>query len=251
MGSKEPAVRDDYLAKYRDLYQRHWWWRAREKLILKNLRAHQPEGGWKTILDVGCGDGLFFDRLMAFGDVEGVEPTAALLSEDGPHRSRIHVCPFDESFQPGKEFQLILMLDVLEHLADPAAALRRALALLAPGGMVFVTVPAFRTLWTNHDVVNGHVTRYTRRSFEEVARQAGLCTQGESYFFQWLFPLKFAVRLKERIMSTPPRPASVPPAWINKPAYWLSRLEQFTWGALPWPLGSSLMVWGTKAAKSP
>jgi 2-polyprenyl-3-methyl-5-hydroxy-6-metoxy-1,4-benzoquinol methylase len=242
-------VRDDYLEKYRDLYQRHWWWRAREKLILKTLRSHQPAEGWKTILDVGCGDGLFFDQLMAFGEVEGVEPTAALLSANGPHRSRIHVCPFDENFLPGKEFQLILLLDVLEHLANPVAALRRALALLRPGGMVFVTVPAFRALWTNHDVVNGHVTRYTSRSFREVARQAGLSIQGNRYFFQWLFPLKLTVQIKEKVLSSPPRPASVPPAWINKPAYWISRAEQVTWGALPWPFGSSLMVWGSKAAK--
>jgi 2-polyprenyl-3-methyl-5-hydroxy-6-metoxy-1,4-benzoquinol methylase len=237
-------VRDDYLERYRDLYQQHWWWRAREKLILKTLRAHQPPGGWKRILDVGCGDGLFFDQLTAFGEVEGVEPSAALISEKGPHRSRIHICPFDENFQPGKDFQLILMLDVLEHLAEPAAALRRALALLASGGRLLVTVPAFKVLWTNHDVVNAHVTRYTRRTFRELARQTGLSIQAERYFFQWLFPLKLATRILERAMKAAPRPASVPPPWINSPLYLLSCLEQYTWGALSWPFGSSLMVWG-------
>jgi trans-aconitate methyltransferase len=184
---------------------------------------------------------------MQFGEVEGVEPSAAAVSENGPHRSRIHTCPFDENFQPGKEFTLILMLDVLEHLADPAAALRRALALLAPSGMLLVTVPAFQALWTNHDLVNEHVTRYTRRTFRELARQAGLSIQAEQYFFQWLFPLKLATRVLERVMDLQPRPAGVPPGWINTPLYLLSRLEQNTWGALPWPFGSSLMVWGRKS----
>jgi 2-polyprenyl-3-methyl-5-hydroxy-6-metoxy-1,4-benzoquinol methylase len=239
-------VRDDYLERYRDLYQRHWWWRAREKLILETLRAHEPEDGWKSILDVGCGDGLLFDQLMPFGEVEGVEPSAASVSELSPHRSRIHIGPFDDSFQPRKKFMLILMLDVLEHLADPATALRRALALLAPAGMLLVTVPAFNALWTNHDVVNEHVTRYTRRTFRELARQAGFAIQAERYFFQWLFPLKLATRGLERAINLPARPASVPPGWINTPLYLLSRLEQNTWGALPWPFGSSLMVWGKK-----
>ena len=166
-------MRNDYLERYRELYQQHWWWRAREKLILKTLRAHQPPGGWKRILDVGCGDGLLFDHLAPFGEVEGVEPSVASVSEHGPHRSQIHVCPFDENFQPGKQFGLILMLDVLEHLTDPAAALARALALLTPEGMLLVTVPAFNAAWTNHDLVNEHVTRYTRRTFRTVARQAG------------------------------------------------------------------------------
>ncbi len=215
-------------------------------MILKTLRTRQPPGGWKSILDVGCGDGLLFDQLMPFGEVEGVEPSAVSVSEHSPHRSRIHTCPFDESFQPGKEFTLILMLDVLEHLADPAAALRRALALLAPAGMVLVTVPAFNTLWTNHDVINEHVTRYTRRTFRQLAKLTGLEIQAERYFFQWLFPVKLATRVLEHAMDPQPRPARVPTRWINTPLYLFSRLEQNTWGALPWAFGSSLMVWGRK-----
>ena len=240
-------MRNDYLERYRELYQQHWWWRAREKLILKTLRAHQPPGGWKRSLDVRCGDGLLFDHRKPFGEVEGVESSAASVCEHGPHRSQIHVCPFDENFQPGKQFGLILMLDVLEHLADPAAALRRALALLTPGGILLITVPAFNAAWTNHDLINDHVTRYTRRTFRTVARQAGLDIQAERYFFQWLFPIKLATRVLERILGLKPQPAGVPLGWINTPLYLLSRLEQNTWGALPWPFGSSLMVWAKKS----
>ena len=239
-------MRNDYLERYRELYQQHWWWRAREKLILENLRAHEPPAGWKRILDVGCGDGLFFDRLTPLGEVDGVEPSAAFVSEHGPHRSRIYVGPFDENFQPGKQYGLILMLDVLEHLADPAAALRHALTILAPEGLLLITVPAFNSAWTNHDRVNEHVTRYTRGTFRTVAREAGLDVLAERYFFQWLFPVKLATRLMERALRLKPQPAGVPPEWINAPLYLLSLLEQKTWGALPWPFGSSLMVWAKK-----
>jgi 2-polyprenyl-3-methyl-5-hydroxy-6-metoxy-1,4-benzoquinol methylase len=242
-------MREDYLDLYRELYTRHWWWRAREKLILKTLRALEPAQGWRSILDVGCGDGLFFDQLLQFGEVQGVEPMAAVVNPEGAHRSRIHVCPFDENFQPGEQFSLILMLDVLEHLPDPAVALRRALALLAPQGMLLVTVPAFKWLWTNHDVINEHFTRYTRRTFRKLAGQAGLCIRGERYFFQWLFPIKLATRVLEQAMDLQPQPARVPPRWINTPLYLLSRLEQSTWGALPWPFGASLMVWGGKSPR--
>jgi trans-aconitate methyltransferase len=185
--------------------------------------------------------------LISYGVVEGVEPSATAISDNGPHRSQIHTCPFDETFQPGKEFNLILMLDVLEHLPDPAATLRRALALLAPAGMLLVTVPAFKVLWTNHDLLNQHITRYTRRTFRAVARQAGLDIQAERYFFQWLFPLKLATRVLERVLSLQPRIPRIPSGPINTPLYLLSLLEQNSWGVLPWPFGSSLMVWGRKS----
>src|SRR4051812_32058048 len=102
----------DYGARYRDLYERHWWWRARERVILDALRAHRPATGLRSVLDVGCGDGLFFDSLAALDgveSVEGVEPAASLVSPDGPHRARIHIAPFDERFQPGRRYSAVLM----------------------------------------------------------------------------------------------------------------------------------------------
>lgn len=70
----------------------------------------------------------------------------------------------------GKDYSLILMLDVLEHLEDPVGALQHAVDLLTPEGTLLITVPAFMALWTNHDVLNHHLTRYTKRSFSNVAR---------------------------------------------------------------------------------
>ncbi|HEX6533404.1 MAG TPA: class I SAM-dependent methyltransferase, partial [Gemmatimonadaceae bacterium] len=154
----------DYGRQYRALYERHWWWRARERWIVRALECHRPAHGWGAALDVGCGDGLFFDRLAALGcTVDGVENDAALVDPEGPHRARITVGPFDERFQPGTRYSLVLMLDVLEHLRDPLGALRHAVSLLEPGGVFLATVPAFLALWTTHDVLNQHVTRYTRR----------------------------------------------------------------------------------------
>jgi 2-polyprenyl-3-methyl-5-hydroxy-6-metoxy-1,4-benzoquinol methylase len=240
-------MRADYAVRYRELYERHWWWRAREAVILEVLRAQQPPEGWKRILDVGCGDGLFFGQLARFGEVEGIEPARELVSDAGAYRSRIHIAPFDESFRPGKPFSLILMLDVLEHIGDPVGALRHALALLEPEGRLFVTVPAFRLLWTNHDVVNHHFTRYNASSFRRVAQQAGLEIQTARYFFQWLFPAKLAIRFMERLFPLQPKPPNIPARWINGLFYGLSRIEHKALSRLPVPFGSSLLVVGRKA----
>jgi SAM-dependent methyltransferase len=243
-------VDQTYGEVYRELYEKHWWWRARTEFIVKALRELLSSGTPGQILDIGCGDGLFFDRLAEFGNVEGVESRAELVSATCPWRSRIHICPFDANFQPHKTYSLILILDVLEHLADPLAALRQALGLLSPGGIVIITVPAFMTLWTNHDVLNEHLTRYTKRSLRAVAGQAGLRIRAERYFFHWTCPVKLARHGLEGIFHSKPKPPRIPAAWINATLFWLSRAEQETITRLPMPFGSSLMIVGDRGGSS-
>ncbi|MGA7850883.1 MAG: class I SAM-dependent methyltransferase [Terriglobales bacterium] len=235
-----------YGEAYRELFEKHWWWRSRTELILDKLRQLRPAPGWEHILDIGCGDALFFDRLAEFGEVEGVEPCAKLVSPTSPHRDRIYVCPFDRNFRPGKQYSLILMLDVLEHLEDPIGALRHVLDLLAPVGMVIVTVPAFMSLWTNHDVLNHHLIRYTKHGFRKVARQAGLQTREECYLYHWTCPVKLAVHVMESVFHPKPEAPKVPADWVNDALFWVSRFEQKTLSTLPMPFGSSLMVVGSK-----
>lgn len=241
----------DYGRQYRELFERHWWWRARERVILDVLRAHRPRAGWRAVLDIGCGDGLFFDTLAKLEGVtvvEGVEPARELVSPDGPHAERIYVTPFDEHFQPSRRYSLILMLDVLEHLPDPVAALAHATSLLETDGVLLATVPAFRTLWTRHDDLNHHYTRYTRRTFRSVADAAGLRVTSARYFFHWLAAAKIATRIRETLLPGKPDVPSVPPAPINGVLYALSRIEEHLVGAARIPFGSSLLAVGTKAA---
>jgi SAM-dependent methyltransferase len=231
----------EYARHYRDLYQRHWWWRAREALVLATIRRLRAGRGPGRILDVGSGDGLFFGRLAEFGEVEGIEPDASLLSAGSPHRARITVAPFDTRFQPGHRYALVLMLDVLEHLADAEGALRHARSLLEPDGRLVVTVPAFGWLWTHHDELNRHYLRYTRATFADVAARAGLWVEESRYFFHWTVPGKLAVRAKERVLG-PGGPERVPPAPLNRALYLLSRAEQATAGTLHLPFGTSLLA---------
>jgi trans-aconitate methyltransferase len=238
----------EYGERYRQLFESHWWWRARTELIVDLLRRLQPAKGWGNILDIGCGDGLFFDRLSEFGEVEGVEPCEQLVKPTNPFLPRIHLCPFDQCFRPGKQYSLILMLDVLEHLENPVASLRHVLELLTPEGTFVATVPAFMALWTNHDVLNHHFTRYTKSTFRTIAQQAGLQIQQQRYAYHWTYPVKLGVRLVERLLRLKPTPAAVPVSPINKALYWLSRVEQKALSALPVPFGSSLIVVGAKGS---
>jgi SAM-dependent methyltransferase len=237
----------DYARSYRDLYRKHWWWRAREGAILSLLQLHAPGVGWGDILDIGCGDGLFFDRLLRFGNVEGVEPCADLITPDGPHRRRIHHCAFDDRFQPGKHYSLILLLDVLEHVVNPVDMLHRALGLLTKRGAILITVPAFNMLWTNQDVVNHHITRYTKKGFRVIAENAGMLISEERYWFQWTFPAKLVQRAFEKLLRIEPIGPGIPAPSINRALYLLSRSELAIASRISFPFGSSLLVLGRKA----
>jgi SAM-dependent methyltransferase len=196
------------------------------------------------VLDIGCGDGLFFDRLGEFGQVEGVEPEGALLDRGGKWRDAIHTVAFDERFQPAHRFGLILLLDVLEHLERPAAALRHAVSLLAPGGVVLVTVPAFDSLWTRHDDLNHHVRRYSRSQFRALAGEAGMEIGRERYLFQWLAVAKLVTRAVESVLGGPPALPTIPAAPFNRLLTAVSRLETRIASGVPMPFGSSLMISG-------
>jgi 2-polyprenyl-3-methyl-5-hydroxy-6-metoxy-1,4-benzoquinol methylase len=238
----------EFARSYAELYRRHWWWRAREDFIAAAVsKLGLPPRA--RILDVGCGDGLFFDPLARFGEVDGVEISPDIVSRRRREKGRIHVCPFDASFDPPERYDLVLLLDVLEHLDGPQEALQRAVSLLRPGGRVLITVPAFRGLWSAHDDLNDHRDRYTRRQFAALANRAGLKIERTEYFFQWLFAAKLLVRLRERLLGKKLSVPRVPRRPVNWLLYQVSRLELRWLARLGLPFGSSLLVVGQAAER--
>lgn len=230
-----------YAAIYRDLYARHWWWRAREKFLLARLAEAAPRTSDLRILDVGCGDALFFDELDRFGYVEGLEPDEDILT-NGPWRSRIQVGTLDRDYAQSHRYDWIVMFDVLEHVEDAADVLAAAHVALEPEGRLFLTVPALQALWTHHDELNHHFIRYTKSSLGSAARAAGFRPLRMQYFFHWLAPLKLLVRLKESLLQGQGQPESVPIAPLNRLAYGISRFEQQIPFASRLPFGTSLFA---------
>lgn len=230
-----------YAAAYPELHARHWWWRAREAYLLRLLRRRLPADGRRRILDVGCGDGLFLDALAPWGAAEGIEPDAATLSPAAAHR-KIHLGPFDRSYAPAHPFDLVLFLDVLEHIPDPTSALVRARELLVPGGEILVTVPAFPSLWTRHDTLNHHLHRYTRGTLDALARSAGLQVRWSRYAFLSVGLAKFGIRAKEALIDAPPAPPRIPAAPFNSFARWVAAADLALGDMIPFPFGSSLFA---------
>ena len=242
------AMSGDYASLYAHLYRNHWWWRARESIlidVLRGLRGALPDR--PSVVDVGCGDGLFFGALRAAtgGDVRGIEVDESLLDPSGPDRDRIASKPLgDPSYDdPMWRADLITALDVLEHIDDDHRSASSIAAMLRPGGVLVATVPAFEVLWDHHDDRNCHRRRYTPRGFRRLLEGSGLRVDQSRLLFPSLFLPKLAVAISNRCR---PRRAIVqhtlPPGPINAALGRLCHWEDRLLRRFPMPLGTSVLA---------
>jgi len=225
---------------YENLYRGHWWWRARESMLLDVIRSLALPRPAK-ILDVGCGNGLFFAKLGQFGDVWGIEIDQSLVTPDSPYRDRIFAEPLGHSRYRDLRFDLITALDVVEHIEDDRQALDEMLAMLRPGGKLILTVPASMLLWDRHDEINGHYRRYSRKTLRELISGKGriVCLK---HLFHAIFVPKLLVKALNACFSRPVAQHGIPPKPVNWSMKTLCVLEYRLLGWLRVPFGTSLLA---------
>ena len=232
------------------LEQRHWWFVARRKIIAKVIGTFSLPPDAK-ILEAGSGTGGNLKMLSEFGLVTGMEPSE-LARSFVQERGNWHVVdgslpggvPFEDN-----TFDMVAVLDVLEHLDQDQESLSALVRSLKPGGMVLVTVPAFPFLWSAHDETHHHRRRYRRRQIVEVLNQSGLQTTYATYFNSILFLPAVAVRMTKRLLKRQTADMqSLPATPINQILTWLFGLERFVIPTIRLPAGLSLLVIGQKPA---
>jgi SAM-dependent methyltransferase len=188
----------DYELQTHQAEDRHWWYRGR-RTVLDGVIAELGVAANARILDAGCGSGRFMVELAKLGTVTGVElsDTSVQLARQRAVGEVVAGSVLEMPFADDS-FDLAVSLDVIEHLADDLAALRELRRTVAPGGALLVTVPAYQWLWSGHDEINHHHRRYTRRSLQRVAEQAGWKQVRTTYFNSLLLPVAIVLRVLER-----------------------------------------------------
>jgi predicted RNA methylase len=174
---------------------KHWYYVAKGRAMMKFLDKIKST----ELLDVGAGSGIFARQLTRAGFCEKVlcvDPNYANEKVEACEGIKIEY----KKNVGGVKCNLILMMDVLEHVTDDVQLLKKYTENLSSGDHMFITVPAFNFLWSGHDVYLEHKRRYTIKSVENAVRAAGMIPVKSRYFFGVLFPVVAVIRLFGRAL---------------------------------------------------
>ena len=225
--------------------QQHWWFVARKHIVLTTIARHFRPSGKSSVLDIGCGAGLMLNALQQYGETSGMdnaETAIEICREVFPGEVRLGYLPDQVPF-PRTAFHLVTALDVIEHIDDDIESLKSIHALLAPGGMAVITVPAYMFLWSEFDEINEHKRRYTRQELTTKLGAAGFKIEQMSYFNTLLFPLAWAVRMRNRWLGrSGAAELELPHKWLNRTLASIFGFEKHLLGFMSLPFGVSLLA---------
>jgi predicted RNA methylase len=160
---------------------------------------------YSVILDVGAGSGYFSRALLGQANAREawcVDISYEAESDTTEAGKPLHYRQSVETVQA----DLVLLMDVLEHVDDDVGLLRDYVQKVPRGTFFLISVPAFKFLWSAHDVFLEHRRRYRLSQIEDVAVRAGLKVKHGAYYFGAVFPIAATVRFLQRALDNGTRP---------------------------------------------
>lgn len=201
--------------------QSHWWYVARRKIIfdwvLRSLERYPDP----KILDIGCGTGVNVSYLQSNGyhNVVGLDISPTALSYcKSRDLTRLVLADGTRPAFRAETFDMVMALDLIEHIEHDSECLCELQRLLKPGGSVMIFTPAFKFLWGLQDQVSHHFRRYTAGDLRHKIEMSGLVIDKLTYVNTFLFPLIWAGRTVMRFRTKPEDVVSendLHPGWSN------------------------------------
>lgn len=240
----------------------HFWYRCRHKLLLNVLKKEVPSRFGKTdtlrAIDIGGGCGGWLEYLhiyqpfmfqqLALGD-SSIRALTMAEPIIGRFAERYQVDLLDIVWS--EEWDVVFLLDVLEHIPDHEEALRQIRKGMRPGGLLFITTPALNFFWRYNDEIGHHQRRYCKQNFKDLARYANFKLLRTDYFMFFLSP----VLLLSRLLFRPSTSATheqrqeyvahthrIPTQPVNKILSGIFSIEalMINWVSFPW--GTSILA---------
>jgi SAM-dependent methyltransferase len=223
----------------------YWWYRARTELLRQVLEEYVDRDA--RILDVGSADGPSVAWLRGGDRHASLDLDPRGLGAGGVCGSALAL-PFED-----EAFDIVAAFDVIEHCEPEQTALDEVARVLAPGGRLLVSVPAYQWAWTDFDDQNGHHRRYTRARAVAAVERSGLTVDRATYAFASVFPFFVAERVARRVRPSSSEAADVVslpqvPRSVERVLMGLSRVDRALLARMDLPFGSSVVVAASKPA---
>ncbi len=244
-------MRPSELRKMRQLEDTYWWFVGRRHLVRDLIERFAPRQP-RLILDAGCGTGGTLAHLRGLGELWGCDVAPEALEAcrvrgfENLRRSPVEALDF-----PDERFDVVVSCDVIEHIEQHAQAMREMARVLKPGGILVLTVPAHRWLWTAHDEALDHLRRYETRELRDLIESAGLEIELYSKAVAIAMPAILAAvayrrllrvftggdekRARQTALFELPRPLNTMLIWMLDVETWLMRYVSL-------PIGASLVA---------
>jgi len=243
-------VEEQLYRKFYEIETTHWWFSARQKIVLDIIqnRLALPRGA--KVLDVGCGTGAILAEFARQFDAYGTD-TSSLAIEFCRKRGIANAfhCTLETFPLPDLRFDLITLLDVIEHVDGDVDILKQALGHITRDGHILVTVPAYEFLWSQHDDLNHHKRRYVKSQLTHVLRESGFTVEMCSYYNTILFPTALLKRMSERFIKANEDTAlDLPSSIVNSALKTVFGFERFLLRQFSLPFGLSIIALARKSA---
>lgn len=247
---KETTLEEQLYRQFYEIETTHWWFSARQKIVLDIIQNRLSLTHKAKVLDVGCGTGAILAEFTRQYEAYGTDtsPLAIEYCHKRGIENAFH-CTLDTFPLSDLRFDLITLLDVIEHVDDDVEILKQACGRIRQNGHALVTVPAYEFLWSRHDDVNHHKRRYVKSQLIHVLRKSGFTVEMCSYYNTILFPSALVKRMSERYIKTnEDTTLNLPSPIVNNSLQSIFGFERFLLRQFSFPFGLSLVA---VARKSP
>ncbi|MBI3103874.1 methyltransferase domain-containing protein [Candidatus Daviesbacteria bacterium] len=180
------------IDKFTEIEDFHWWFEGRRQILSKIFKKFlQKKLEDVVILDIGCGTGSNIKFLSNFGNVHGIDNMKLAIDyckKKGAKKVKLaNACKLPYR---NRMFDVVVFLDVLEHIENDELAIKEAKRVLKKNGLIIITVPALPIIWSQHDSMQNHHRRYRRDEIESLAENANLKILNMVFFnFLLSFPI--------------------------------------------------------------
>ncbi len=252
-------MRASELRKMRKLEDTYWWFVGRRHLVRDLIERFAPDRDPLTILDAGCGTGGTLEHLRGMGELWGCDiATEALEACRARGFEHIECCSVQSLDFPDERFDVVISCDVLEHMEADDRAMAEMARVLRPGGILVLTVPAHRWLWSAHDEALDHLRRYETAGLRRLIEGAGLEIELYSKAVAISMPAilaSVAYRRLRRLFSGRGEKADQTalfelPTPLNRALIWMLDVETWLMRYISLPIGASLVAVARKSERA-